>query len=98
MDENHRKSPILHCERSERGLHFEWTKVHQKCQKWSILASFWKQDKLLLIGQKLMENAKIKKKNWNATFSWISKFSTCHVDFTRKFTENLGVKKRKYDK
>ena len=26
--ENHRKSLILHCERSELLLHFEWTKVH----------------------------------------------------------------------
>ena len=25
--ENHRKSPIQHCERSELRLHFEWTKV-----------------------------------------------------------------------
>ena len=38
--ENHRKSLIQQCERSELRLHFEWTKVHQKCQKWSILASF----------------------------------------------------------
>ena len=28
------------CERSELRLHFEWTKVYKKCQKWSILASF----------------------------------------------------------
>ena len=40
--ENHRKSRIQHCERSELRLHFEWTKVNQKCQKWSILANFWK--------------------------------------------------------
>ena len=39
--ENHRKSRIQHCERSELRLHFEWTIVHEKCQKWSILASFW---------------------------------------------------------
>ena len=38
--ENHRKSLIQHCERSELRLHFEWTKVSLKCQKWSILASF----------------------------------------------------------
>ena len=30
MFENHRKRS--HCERSELRLHFEWTKVHQKCQ------------------------------------------------------------------
>ena len=40
--ENHRKSLIQHCERSELRLHFECTKVYQKCQKWSILASFSK--------------------------------------------------------
>ena len=38
--ENHRKSLIQHCERSELRLHFERTKVNQKCQKWSILVSF----------------------------------------------------------
>ena len=38
--ENHRKSLIQHCERSELRLHFEWTKVHQNMPKWSILASF----------------------------------------------------------
>ena len=40
--ENHRKSLIQHSERSELRLHFEWTKVNQKCKKWSILMSFWK--------------------------------------------------------
>ena len=40
--ENRLKSRILHCERSELRLHFEWTKVDQKCQKWSILANFLK--------------------------------------------------------
>ena len=35
--ENHRKSLIQNC---KLRLHFEWTKVHQKCQKQSILASF----------------------------------------------------------
>ena len=40
--ENHRKSLIQHCQRSELRLHFEWTKVNWKCQKWSILTSLWK--------------------------------------------------------
>ena len=31
--ENHRKSLIQHCERSEIRLHFEWTKVKKKCSK-----------------------------------------------------------------
>ena len=70
MFENHRKSLIQHCERSELRLHFEWTKVNQKCQKGSIWAIFWKPeafgqtvlpDRSVLIGQKLVENAKIKK-------------------------------------
>ena len=30
--ENHIKSLIQHCERSELRLHYEWTKVHLKCQ------------------------------------------------------------------
>ena len=40
--ENNRKSLIQHCERSELRLHFELTKLNWKSQKWSILASFWK--------------------------------------------------------
>ena len=31
-----RKSLIPYCERSELRLRFGWTKVHYKCQKWSI--------------------------------------------------------------
>ena len=59
-----------YCERSELRLHFEWTIVYQKCQKWSILESFWKPEacsqtvlpaRSVLIGQKLVENAKIQK-------------------------------------
>ena len=38
--ENRRKSLIQHCKRSELRLYFEWTKINQNCQKWSILASF----------------------------------------------------------
>ena len=34
------KSLIQHCERSELRLHFEWTKVNEKCQKWSIWQVF----------------------------------------------------------
>ena len=34
--ENHPKSRIQHCEQS---LHFKWTKVNEKSQKWSILNS-----------------------------------------------------------
>ena len=49
--ENHRKSLIQHCEWSELRLHFEWTKVNQKCLKWSILASFWKPEAYGQTGQ-----------------------------------------------
>ena len=31
--ENRPKSRIQHCERSEQRLQFEWTEIHQKCQK-----------------------------------------------------------------
>ena len=60
MFENHPKSRIR----------IEWTKIHEKCQKWSVLASFWKPevcgqtvipDRSVLIGQKLLANAKILK-------------------------------------
>ena len=68
--ENHRKRShsTLRAKRATFTLH---TKVNQNCQKWSILASFWKPeacsqtvlpDRSLLIRQKLVENAKIKKK------------------------------------
>ena len=57
----------------------------EKCPKWSILASFWKPegcgqtvlpDRSVLIGQKLVENAKIEK-NSNATFWVIFKHCAC---------------------
>ena len=72
--ENHRKSLIQH---SEHSLHFEWTKINQKCQKRSILASFWKSetcgqtvlpDMSVLIGQKLVENAKIQMRHFWVIF------------------------------
>ena len=72
------KSLIQQCERSELCFYFEWTVVDYK---WSVLASFWKSvacgqtvlpDRSIVKGQKLMENAKIKKNmKWprNITFS-----------------------------
>ena len=33
VGENHRKCRIQHCEQSDLPLHFDWTKVNQKCQK-----------------------------------------------------------------
>ena len=80
MFKNHRKSLIQHCERSELGLHFEWTKVDQKC---SILVSFLETygrtvlpDKSLFKGQKLVENGQFLKNLWSnsvirqVTFNW----------------------------
>ena len=69
--ENHRKSLIQHCERSELYVYIlSGQKLIKKCQKWSNLASFWKPeacgqtelpDRSTLIGQKLVENAKVQK-------------------------------------
>ena len=44
--ENHRKSRIQYCERREQCLHFECTKVHQKCQKILHFSEFLKKLKL----------------------------------------------------
>ena len=72
MFENHRKSLIQHCERSELRLHFEWTNLYQKCQKMANFGESLKPeayyhtvlpDRSILIGQKLVENAKIEKVN-----------------------------------
>ena len=65
MFENHTKSLIQHCERSELCLHFGWTKVDKKCQKWSIWRVLKPEacnqtmlpDRSFLKGQKLVENA-----------------------------------------
>ena len=66
--ENQGKSLIQHCERSELRLDFERTKIKKKCEKWSILVSFCKPeacgqtvlpDMSVLIGQKMVGNAKI---------------------------------------
>ena len=94
MFENHRKSLIQHCERSELRLHFEWTKVHYKCQKWSILASFWKPeacgqtvlaDRSILIGQKNWWKMP-KLKNSNATF-WVI-FKQFDLDRIKKIEDS----------
>ena len=71
--ENHRKSLIQHCERSELRLHFEWTKSWLEMPK---IVHFWAcgqtvlPDRSFLIGQKLVENAKMPKFNFlNNVFS-----------------------------
>ena len=71
MFENHRKSLIQHCERSELRLHFEWTKVKLKNAKNGPIWRVFENLKLavkqsyqtgqFLVGQKLVENAKIQK-------------------------------------
>ena len=61
MFENHRKSLIQHYERSELCLHFEWTNVNQKCQKPEACGQTVLPDMSVLIGQKLVEKAKIDK-------------------------------------
>ena len=66
MFENHRNVPFNIATFTFCGD----KKFIKKCQKWSILASFWKPeacgqivlpDRSVLIGQKLVENAKIQK-------------------------------------
>ena len=63
--ENRQKSRIHNC------FHFKWTTVHQKCQKWSILVSFWKSkacsqtvlpDRSILIGHKIGRKCQNSKK------------------------------------
>ena len=64
--ENHRKSLIQHCERSELRLHFEWTKC-PKSPIWRVFENLMLavkqsyQTGQFKIGQKLVENAKIEK-------------------------------------
>ena len=99
MFENHRKSLIQHCERSELRLHFEWTKVNSNCQKWSIWASFWKPeacgqtvlpDRSVLMGQKLVENAKTKKFKCDILRNFQTMISTILL---RKFKLYFSLKK-----
>ena len=62
MFENCPKSRIQPCERSELHLHFECTKVNQKCQKIVYFDEFLKAvllDMSILIGQRWVKNAKI---------------------------------------
>ena len=58
--ENHIQLCI--CEQSELRLYFEWTKVHEKCQKWAeACGQTVLPDRSLLIRQKLVGRAKIGK-------------------------------------
>ena len=56
--ENRRKSLIQHGERSEQRLHFESTKVKNSHESY---LKTWNSVRSLLIGQKLLKIAKIKK-------------------------------------
>ena len=67
--EKSQKSLIQHCERSELRLHFEWPKVHQKCQNLAILATYWKPeacDQTALPDRSVLISGKIGRKcqNW----------------------------------
>ena len=76
------KSLILHCQRSELRLHFEWKKVHHKCQKMVNFGEFLKTWSLrsnsgtrpvTFVVQKMVEKAKIKS-------NILSHFQTiCHI-------------------
>ena len=92
--ENHRKSLIQHCERSELRLHFEWTKVDLKCQKLCILTGFRKHkayghtvlpDRPLLKRTKIGRNGR-KCQNLKILmrhFGWISNImKMSHLNFT----------------
>ena len=63
--ENHRKSLIQYCERSELRSHFEWTKAYKKCQKKFFNLEACSQtvlpDRSVLKEQKIGGNAKIEK-------------------------------------
>ena len=64
-----KKNIIQNCERSELRLPFEWTKVNEKCQLWRLFENLKAcgqtvlQDRSLLIGHKLVKNAKIRDSN-----------------------------------
>ena len=72
--ENHRKSRIQHCERSELSLHFSGQKLIENAKNgpfWRVLENLKLAcgqivlpDKSILIGQKLMENAKIQMRHF----------------------------------
>ena len=51
---NHRKSRIQHCERSELRFHFEWPKVHKKCQKIQMRHFWWFSNTVLYKVQKYL--------------------------------------------
>ena len=89
MFENHRKSIIKHCERSELRLHFEWTKIQyaKNCPIWQIFRKHEVcgqtalPDMSLLKGQKWWKMPKFK----NATFSVI--FKQCVETYYENFVK-----------
>ena len=84
--ENHRKSLIQHCERSELRLHFEWTKVHYKCKKgqfWRVFENLNSVTRQVNFDKtKWVDNAKSEK--FNATFCVI--FNQCVEFLGQKWT------------
>ena len=73
--ENHRKSLIQYCERSELRLHFEWKKFIKNAKKCSKNVKPAVKQCYQIIGQKLSKNDKIK--NSNETF-WLI-FKQCAI-------------------
>ena len=80
--ENHRKSLIQHCES-------EWTKVLLKCQKWSILASFWKSE---TCGQTVLPDTSILKGQKNDGKCQNSKTQMRHIGW---FSNSVSCTRRR---
>ena len=70
--ENHRKSLIQYWEQFELILRFEWTKVHQKCQKWSILGKKKSHATFLVNFKHCVDfgNLKLRSQSWMRLFRW----------------------------
>ena len=94
--ENHRKSLIQHCERSELRLHFEWTKSLLKSTKYD---QFWRVFENLKLavkqcyqtGQISRTKIGVKCRNSNATF-WVI-FKQCGAEEPPKETEKIASSK-----
>ena len=83
-----------------RQVNFEWAKVNKKCQKWSILASFWKPealgqtvlpDRSSLIEQKLVEKAKIEKFKWDILGDFLTMWNVVIKSGLSLMTDLVGM-------
>ena len=68
------KSRIQICERSELRLHFEWSKVTSKCQKWFNLASFRKPE---ACGQTVLPDQNWERSELGLHFEWSKLTKKC---------------------